>query len=224
MALKGLRRKKPRAGDTRLPITPWVLTTIGQSLTVQCEPYDQAMLWAACTVGFFALMRSGELTVPGGVTFDPSRHLTPRDVAIDDHNNPSAMRIHLKVSKTDYTHQGVNIYIGRTHNHLCPVVAMLKYLAIRGFDNGPLFRWRDGTPLQRPVFVAKLRGILAAAGIEATGYSGHSFRIGAATTAAANGVNEATIQQMGRWKSDSYCRYIRPPIQTLVNLSQVLSS
>ncbi len=52
---------------------------------------------------------------------------------------------------------------------------------------------------------------LSLAGVDAARYTGHSFRIGAATTAAANGVNDATIQILGRWKSDCYTRYIRTP-------------
>lgn len=31
-------------------------------------------------------------------------------------------------------------------------------------------------------------------------------------------------QSIGRWRSDSYCRYIRPPEQELANISRVLSS
>lgn len=224
LALKGLRRRKPRAGDTRLPITPWVLSIIGQSLVQHYSSYDQAMLWAACCLGFFAFLRSGELTMPEGVQFDPTRHLTPQDLAIDNRTNPTAIQIHLKSSKTDTARKGVDLIIGRTYNSLCPVVALLGYLAVRGWDNGPLFRWEDGSPLTRQALVLKMRNILTAAGIEASHYAGHSFRIGAATTAAANGVGDATIQLLGRWKSDSYCRYVRPPGQALANITRVLSS
>lgn len=94
LALKGLRRRKPRAGDTRLPITPWVLSRIEQTLVSHFEPCDQQMLWAACWLGFFTFMRSGELTVPEGARFDAGLHLTLRDVAVNDFNNPSALRIH----------------------------------------------------------------------------------------------------------------------------------
>lgn len=102
LALKGLRRRKPRTGDTRLPITLWVLSIIGQSLAQHYSGYDQALLWAACCTGFFAFMRSGELTIPEGVQFDPARHLTPLDVAVDSRSHRTAIRIHLK-SKTDVT-------------------------------------------------------------------------------------------------------------------------
>ena len=88
---------------------------------------------------------------------------------------------------------------------------MLRYLSLRGFSSGPLFCWKDGSPLTRPAFVDKVRSILQEAGVDASHYAGHSFRIGPATTAAANGVSEAIIQMLGRWQSDSYTRYIRTP-------------
>lgn len=224
LALRGMRRRKPRVGDTRLPITPWVLSIIGQTPVHHFGPYDQLMLWAACCLGFFAFLRSGEFTTPEGSKFDPALHLTPLDLAVDNSGNPSAIKLHLKASKTDISRQGVDIFVGRTHNALCPVVALLRYLSVRGFDNGPLFQWRDGSPLTRQALVAKVRQILSAAGIEASHYSGHSFRIGAATTAAANGISDATIQTLGRWKSDSYCRYIRPPDLALASMSRTLAS
>ena len=113
-----------------------------------------------------------------GVTFDPAIHLTPMDVAINNPHNPSMLKIRLKASKTDQTRAGVELYVGRTHNGLCPVATMLRYLAVRGFDYGPLFQLEDGTPLSRPALVEKLRSALSRAGVDATHYAGHSFRIG----------------------------------------------
>ena len=42
------------------------------------------------------------------------------------------------------------------------------------------------------------------AGIDFVPYSGHSFRSGAATTAAKQGISDATIKMLGRWKSSAY--------------------
>ena len=84
----------------------------------------------------------------------------------------------------------------------------MRYLAVRGVDNGPLFRMADGTPLKNQYLWRKFETLWP--GQELT-QPNHSFRIGAATTAAANGINDATIQQLGRWKSDSYVQYIRMP-------------
>ena len=50
---------------------------------------------------------------------------------------------------------------------------------------------KNQTPLTRDRFVRITRGKLSTAGIEASHYSGHSFRIGAATTASAYGVEDS---------------------------------
>ena len=90
--------------------------------------YDQLLIWAACSIGFFAFMRSGEITVPEGTYFNPEIHLTPKSV--DNVHNPAVLKIRLKVSKTDQAKQGIDLFVGRTCNSLCPVVAMMKYLAV----------------------------------------------------------------------------------------------
>ena len=54
---------------------------------------------------------------------------------IEKENGP----ISLKHSKTDQFGQGSKIYLGRTKNDLCPVAAILAYLALRGNIQGPLF-------------------------------------------------------------------------------------
>ena len=42
-----------------------------------------------------------------------------------------------------------------------------------------------------------------------SGYSGHSFRIGAATSAALGGLSVSEIQTLGRWKAMAVNLYIR---------------
>ena len=48
---------------------------------------------------------------------------------------------------------------------------------------------------------------LSLAHLPAKGYTGHSFRIGAATIAATAGLEDSTIQTLGQWKSSSYRLY-----------------
>ena len=56
-----------------------------------------------------------------------------------------------------------------------------------------------------------VRSALELGGIAASRYSGHSFRIGAATSAAMAGVSDAMIKTLGRWQSSAYTLYIRTP-------------
>ena len=120
---------------------------IKQGWDGSADDTDVLMLWAATTMCFFGFMRAGELTVPTQGTFDPSAHLSFRDVAFDDPANPSVMEVRIKASKTDPFRKGVNLYPGRTHNDLCLIVAMLAYLARRGGRDGPLFRFNNGQPV-----------------------------------------------------------------------------
>ena len=81
------------------------------------------------------------------------------------------------------------------------MAALLDYLCVRGPGEGPLFRFEDGRPLTRPRLVAAMRLALEKAGINQTDYCSHSFRIGAATTAAEKGIEDSVIKTLGRWKS-----------------------
>ena len=135
---------------------------------------------------------------------------------------PSSLRIRIKASKTDPFRQGVDIFMGRTGNELCTVVATLAYMVQRGPGPGPLFKFQDGKPLTRQRFVARVREALTSAGVDSSAYSGHSFRSGAATTAAKCGVSDAVIKMLGRWKSSAYQLYIKTPRDQLAKISMEL--
>ena len=68
------------------------------------------MLWAACCMGFFGFMRAGEFTVKSAQEVDLDTCLSPMDVAVDNHTNPSMVKVHLKQSKTDPFRHGVDIF------------------------------------------------------------------------------------------------------------------
>ena len=118
----------------------------------------------------------------------------------------------------------MSIFLGKTGNQLCPVAALAAYLAIRGSQPGPFFQFRDGHPLSRERFVTKVRGALTEAGLDASKFAGHSFRIGAATTAAARWVEDSLIKTLGRWESSAYLLYVRIPRERLAGLATVLAS
>ena len=98
LTLRGIRRFKPSTPDSRLPITPLILETILRVVQQNSTDYTNILMWAACCLGYFAFMRSGEFTV--NEQFDHSRHLTVRDVAVDSYDSPSMLSIHLRTSKT----------------------------------------------------------------------------------------------------------------------------
>ena len=112
-SFKRAKESKPKAKDTRLPITPYVLRRVKAALGWEPHKWDNVMLWSACCLGFFAFLRSGEMTSPLVNSFDPG-HLTPMDIVVDDLQSPSLIQILLKGSKTDQAWQGINIFISRT--------------------------------------------------------------------------------------------------------------
>ena len=221
--LKGIQKMSPgRSSSQRLPITPSLLTQIHALWSQQPMTYDKAMLWAAFCLGFFGFMRSGEFT--SSPLQDPNEcTLSVADVAIDSRQNPQVLTILIRRSKTDQLGLGTRLYLGRTGNILCPVSAVLAYLAIRPSTPGPLFIFQDGTPLGRDRLVSQLRDTLSQLGVDVTKFSGHSFRIGAASTAAKAGFSDSFIQKLGRWKSDAFTTYIRTPVEDLAAASAVLS-
>ena len=118
----------------------------------------------------------------------------------------------------DRSLQGGGKYVGRTGNILCPVTAVLHYMTIRGQVSGPFFIFEDGAPLVQN-FVDKVKEALSQAGVDCSAYSGYSFCIAAATTAAKQGISDATIKMLGRWKSSAYQVYIKTRREQLASYS-----
>ena len=163
------------------------------------------------------------ITVPAAHEFNPDIHVAVGDVAIDGHPNPQLISIRLKKSKTDQFGKGSFIFLARTDSDLCPIAARLSHLAIRGRYPGALFTLKNGSPLTKQKLVTMLRTTLQTVGIDPSFYNGHFFRIGAATMAAAAGVQDAIIKQLGQWSSEAYQEYIKIPRQQLANISRVLA-
>ena len=137
--------------------------------------------------------------MPSEKEYDPIVYLCFGDVRLDSHQSPSMLQVVIKCSKTDPFRLGVTLYIGAMNTELCPVAAVIDYMLARGSKDGPLFLWQNGCFLTRERFVQVVREAITAAGLEAANYAGHSFRIGAATTAAQCGLPDSTIKMLGRW-------------------------
>lgn len=103
---------------------------------------DLTMLWAACSLGFFCFLRIKEMMAPGEQVYD---HLTREDVAVDSPKDPVTMQIHLKQLQTDPFHKGIFLSVGRTSTDLCPILAMLNFLAIRGGKGRALVHFEGWT-------------------------------------------------------------------------------
>jgi hypothetical protein len=103
---------------------------------------------------------------------------------------------------------------GRTRH--CPVAALEAWLALSAVTSGPLFRHvnRHGRihpeRLSGEAVSIVIRERLASAGIDPTGFSGHSLRAGFATSAAQAGVSTTKIRaQTGHASDAMLAHYIR---------------
>lgn len=219
--LRGIKRTQGDSSSQRLPITDEIMAVIFKALDVTMA--DHCMFWAACCLAYFGFLRSAEFTVPNLASYSPSIHLGVADIAVDASSLPSCLRIRIKASKTDPFRKGCFVHIGRGSFPLCAVQSLLAYLTLRGDRPGPLFLFQDGRPLSRSLLTAWLRRILPSANIQGN-FSSHSFRIGAATVAARNGIPDHQIQALGRWTSTAYLSYIRTPAETLSQLSKQLTA
>ena len=101
----------------------------------------------------------------------------------------------------DQLGNGVDVYIGKTNCPLCPVVTIMHYMAVRGTKGKPFFQFQDERPLTKVLFTSKVREGLRTIGLPKQNFAGHSFRIGAATTAVSVGIEDSVIRTMGRWIS-----------------------
>ena len=82
-----------------LSLSPSLPPSLLPSLPPSLPPSPPSpMIWAACCVGYFGFMMSGEFTVS---RFNDSCPISISDVAVDSHSSPSTIRVLLRKAKTD---------------------------------------------------------------------------------------------------------------------------
>lgn len=202
-ALQGLKHISG-SWDTRLPITVHILQRLIQTLPrVTSSHYDLALYSAMFSLCFHAFLRVGEVTF----THKHSQHHILCFGALTFKSDQSFV-----ISMSSYKHSH-----GRTHritihpspgSSACPVETMHRYLSIRGNRPGYLFLSSTGTPVSCSQFASTLQSTLAFCRFPSS-IKCHSFRIGAATHAAASGLSDSQIRYLGRWRSNAFLRYIR---------------
>lgn len=203
-ALRGVKSLAVSSSRVKFPITPDVLRSLcayigGPDVSLLQETRLRAMFLLA----FHAFLRVGE--------FCESQHmLRLSDVSVQ----ASHVSITFPSYKFSLGHCPT-VFIPASSTDLCPVKALFRYLSLRGTQPGVLFLDDDGQPFSSRVFRICLSRIAAKAGLASRGITPHSFRVGAATSAAAIGIPVETIQRMGRWSSRAFVRYIKFQINRL---------
>lgn len=225
LLLRGIKRTSSHTRPQRLPITGNILFVLCSKLdTGVFSPFLDKMLKAVFVTAFFGFLRCAEFTC--GDIFDPDYNLCVSDISLNE--EPALLK--LKQSKTDPFRQGVFIKLFCTGTAICPRCQLINYLSIRNHyvpiktHKDPLFVLSDGSALSRSTFLKMFKQTFQVANLPLDNYTGHSFRIGAATSSAATMcIGDHMIKVLGRWKSDSYCRYIQTPTSALHSAQMALA-
>lgn len=206
--LKGMSKTYKRV-DIRRPITIKILADIIGILPQICNSTYEAKLFSAVFVlAFRAFLRIGET-----VESSKSSHVIQKSDVILNHTDKS-VSVTIKSSKTDQYGLETKLVLNSEFVNLSLYDQLHQYLLVRPSINGSFFCHFNHEKVTRYQVTVILKSALRFLGYNENDYNTHSFRIGAATHAAKMGKSDDEIMTMGRWKSDSYKRYIR--IDTII--------
>ena len=195
--MRGIRRTLGTRPVKKAPATAEVITTLQAVFPDTLAGIrDRAIV----LLGFAAALRRSELVALDVSDIEPRR---------------KGIVLHKRRSKTDQEGKGANIPVPRG-NALKPVDALEAWLKASGICEGPLFRavHRSGALLKTRLSdrdVARIvKRYVAAAGIDAKVFSGHSLRAGFVTSALDAGVDALKIMPItGHVKVDTLKEYDR---------------
>ena len=146
--LKGIKvecGKRGKPSCSHLSITSTILRKLkaiwlgGNNIS-----FNDRMLWVASLTTFLSFCLSGKVTVENEANYDCNTHLSFSDVAVDNAASPSMISLNIKCSKTDQVRVDCQVVFGKTGDDLCPIVALLDYLARRGKNLGHYFNGKMG--------------------------------------------------------------------------------
>ena len=207
--IQGFKNAKP-ACDSRLPITPMILTKLVQALPFTTDShFTKCMLHAMFVLAFCAFLRVGEITKTQNKT---SHYLLFGNIVSGTNtNNLGFIDItlpHFKHSKSSFT---IHLPQNRSNPLLCPYKTLLDYISIRNHSSpdSPLFPFMDYSPVLRHYFTTQLREALHFCGLDLKGTRLIALELGAATTAAAAGYTEVQIKKYGPLELSTY---VFPPL------------
>ena len=146
----------------------------------------------------------------------PGEPLTPQDVAVDNRDCPTLVRIHLRSTQQDLSILARGGHVPRTDEQRSVSSGpLLAFMAVRRAGQGPLFVYVDGTPLTRDRLVETVQHILRRS-ILRTQLPDQRCHNGSAGRSA--GLSDEDAGAMG------VDRYVRTPRETLAAISAHLVS
>lgn len=224
--LKGVRRIKGDASVQKLPITIDILKQVFLTLNLLIS-FDRTF-WAACLVGFFSFFRKSNLLVSSHVLFDPAKNLCASDINFTLEGAVLTVRWSKVIQ---FRERILQIPLPKIPSSpFCPSTALLQ-LTLESPSCSrptPLFRYTwmgaSNVPLTHKQFTDKLQACLGLVGLDASKYSGHSFRRGGASFALQCGLPIDLIKVQGDWRSNACERYLEPSFELRKQVAQTMGS
>ena len=144
--LKGTQ-KLQGAHDPRLPILPHTLTDLIHSCDkVFVDPYDAALMKAVYALMFHAFLRVGEASTR--TPADSHKVIQLNDISFSGSVRTSTtMSVFIRHFKHNKSKDPFIIHIHPASGSPCPVSLLQAFIHLRGNQPGPLFRFKNGSPL-----------------------------------------------------------------------------
>ena len=201
--LTGVRNIQGQKPDQRQPITHNILLGLLAALPY-CAPTmsDISLFKSMFTLMYYACLRASEVLQ----TETPQHILHLNNIRFNSNNEAYNITFRSYKHSTNSEHQ---IVVTSTSTPACPVTALRHYLPSRGPNPGPIYI-RKGLPVTRSHFLHVLHACLKYLHLNHSSFNIHSFRIGRTTDMAQQNVPHYAIQQIGRWRSTAFLKYIRP--------------
>ena len=213
--LRGIKRIKGLLVSQKKPITPQILLAFKNHLNLD-DPLH-ATFWAVCLVAFFGLLRKANLLCRGLTHFNPSKHLRRGDIFFF---TDWAIIINTWSKTIQFSQRILTIPLPRIAQHpLCPYTALKHaFSLVPASLSGPAFVIPASTkgglvPLTYGKFNSLLKLLATTMNLDASKFSGHSFRSGGATLAFQAQIPAELIKRLGDWQSDAYRSYIHIPVK-----------
>lgn len=195
-AVEGIRREKGIMQHSKTPLLIEDLMEIAElcDSTDIIAVRDKALLM----LGFAGAFRRSELV----------------GIKVEDLTfSREGLVIFLHNSKSDQLGEGNYLAIPYANNRqLCPVTAVKQWLELSELKSGPLFRAFTKAKKPRTAQLSDksvaliVKKYIDKLGFDSSDFAGHSLRRGFATSAAAHDVDERTIMQQTRHKSEKMVR------------------
>lgn len=195
--MHGIERKHGTAPRQAAPLLIEDLARIVATMgCTDVDLRDRAIL----LVGFFGALRRSEIVA-----------LELADLVEVERG----VRLMIRKSKTDQSGKGRSLLLARRSDCLCPVWALLDWIAAAHVQQGPLFLRLDRGGVLRPLHGEVISLIVkkrtAAIGLDPTAFSGHSLRAGFVTSAMLAGADAPLIaRQTGHRSQQALSAYVRP--------------